>query len=159
MTVSKIYIVSFILLIMKIEDELYLIDKNTVPAGFSVSSRSIRDRNVRDLIGILNRNRIKINLADSEQDIIYRVLGIEKRSTVPLQTSFEGSVAVVGYNLRNLSLEIGLRDYHERSGGNGRLGGTVHREDGILCSFKFEGTYEEGNKLETAKKVLKEFYR
>lgn len=144
---------------MKIEDELYLIDRNMVPAGSPVSSRSIRDNNVMDLIDRLKENGIEINPADSEQDIEYKVLETEKKTTVPLQASFKDSVLVVGYHLRNGRLEIGLRDYHKSSGTGGRIGGTVHRQDGIQCSLMFDGTYEEGNQLETAKKVLKEFYK
>lgn len=143
---------------MKIEDELYLVDRNMVPAGSQVSSRSIRDYNVLDLIDKLGKDGIEINPRDSEQDIEYIVLGTEKRSTVPLQATFQESVTVVGYSLRNRNLEICLRDYH-KSNGSGGLGGTVHREDGIYCSLKFDGTYSEGSQLETVKEVLKEFYK
>ncbi|MGM5488423.1 MAG: hypothetical protein ACQESG_05730 [Nanobdellota archaeon] len=144
---------------MRIEDELYLIERNMVPAGAAVPSRSIRDHNIMDLIDKLNDNGIEIDPHDSEQDIQYRVLQNERNSTVPLKASFEDPVAVVGYTLRNRNLEIGIRDYHKSSGTGARLGGTVHRKDGIHCSFTFEGAYEEAILIETAKKVLSDFYR
>ncbi len=155
---SKIYIISFIFIFMRIEDKLYLVCENMVPAGFPVSSNSIRDHNVIDLINKLKENGIEINPADCEQNIEYIVLGDKKKSTVPLQSSFQNSPTLTGYILRNSELEIILEDYHKKSRADGKMGGTVFREDGILFFFKFNGTYREGNQIESAKIVLEEFY-
>lgn len=144
---------------MRMEDSVYFTDKDVVWAGHQISSRSIMNYDIMDLIYRLEEEDIKINPADSEQEIKYRVLGDERESTVPLQATFGNLVEVVGYILRNRTLMIEIKDYHEIGGIYRKIGGPVRREDGVQCFFEFNGTDEESHQFGTAKKVLKEFYK
>jgi len=144
---------------MNISEILYFSKRSIGPSGLRVNSKSIRDFKLKDLIDELEKTGVIINLADSEQDIKYKILGVEKEVTVPLQASFEDDVSVVGYHLRNRLLYIGIRDFHKSSGfSKGRLGGQVSRQDGIQCSLVFNGSNNYLNSFESAKNVLEKFY-
>jgi len=142
---------------MKIEDELYLVVKSHKPHGATIVAPSICDHNIDDLIKELKRIGVEIDTSNSEKVITYKIFDVERESTVPLRSSFDDPVKIIGYNLRNERLEMILRDYHH-SEPTGRIG-PVPRTDGIYCRLKVNGTYEDGEVIEPIKKLLREFYK
>ncbi len=143
---------------MIIQDTLHLIDRTFVPSGSHVSSRSIMDRNINDLIDRLREKSIEIDIQNSEQSIEYFVFGVKRNATVPLQASFEDYVKTNKYFLRNKKLEIILTDYHKTTSTSGRIGGTLYHEKGVVCLLKLNCTDEDLWIWKTAKTVLEEFY-
>ena len=143
---------------MNIEDELLLTEPHFAQ-GFSAGPRiSIAKTNVMDLMGRLNAKGVVMKPKDAEKEIKYKILGKDRETMVPLQARFENPIMVLGYTLRNDQLEIRLKDYISESGASSREGGSQLMKRGVACSLKFQGTYSQGQQVETAKSVLKDFY-
>jgi len=146
---------------MKIEDEILLTKETTCHPGRidEISLLSVRDRNVKDLINLLEKERIEISQENSEQKIEYRINGEVRNPSVPLLSSFDVPVKVVGYNLRDKEgkLEIELMDYKRVERGYDR-GCAAYLIQGVRCLIRFSGTYKEGRRVETIKEILRKFY-
>jgi hypothetical protein len=150
---------------MRIEDKLLLTERDRVPSGSLYNDDiSIRRRPVSELILCLAQDGIEIDPTKSEQHVEYRVGGSSeaKRSSAPLEATFPDSTRVIGYSLGGERFVIGLEEYHERGSSGDRIGQMVSSEDGVRCTFEFNGSYEEGRvAMETwsrARGVLSSFY-
>ena len=97
--------------------------------------------------------------------------GVMRKSTLPLNSTSDERLIPVKYVLRGEGLGIVLEDYHRKEGsGDGRIGGDIRREDGVVCSLdilvdkiSYVGKNLKDGKeamvvLEKMKRVLKEFY-
>ncbi|MEK6926127.1 MAG: hypothetical protein AABW50_02520 [Nanoarchaeota archaeon] len=143
---------------MKIEDELHFTKSCSTPSGGCPPKvRLTKDYDINTLIGRLQEKDISIDRLSSR-----RVIGYEMATlSIPLNSSPDNSL-VVGYSLKSGNLEIELKDYSNRTSehapGSRTFGGSVTHVNGVVGSIKFNGTYEEGKIVETAKKVLGDYH-
>ena len=150
---------------MRLEDKLYLTQSKRVVSGLPsyMTFPSVGNRDINELIRILEEKDIMIFQNDSERQIRYNINNEWKSSLVPIGVTFERSeVKTVGYVLRGAGLEFHLKDYRKSQPDRpDMIGGPSYAEGGIIFKFILEGNEmsELSSKLETLKDVVVGFYK
>ncbi len=141
----------------KIETIFRIVRSEYCSAGQEIDSVSISEKNIEELINKLENKEIRI----SREKSVKKVKGPE--GYIPFPAVLDQKLFPVEiYKLDSVNhrLTIEIKDYDNSSGFNPeRIGGMYHKEAGVECIIRYEGTYEEGKVTETVRKILGEFYQ
>ena len=116
----------------------------------------VRDIKISKLLKKLEETGVLIDLKDSEQTGRYLCCGESKTTTVPLHTRFPEGVELIGYDLRNVSWGIYLRDYEKSYSTDEfpRDGGDSLYKRGIVVEIRHEGMVSEGEVVQRVQNTI-----
>jgi len=141
---------------MSITKEFLMAQNTIAPTGTSAEPTSVKDRNIDHLIAQLTHQNITIAPKHSQKDICYTFNGEVAGATVPLVSTFERDIMIVGYTLRtgyhDQQLEIRLTNHYE----NDMKGNGIHCT--LNMKFGRESRPEDTKLVDDAKQVVQAFY-
>ena len=144
---------------MKIEDKIKLsYEVEAMPGDGGTEEQPFEEDEISNLISLLKDKGIMIDTSNSEKDIIYLINGTSKKSTVPLDSTFDRKVKIDSFTLRGDGLEIIAENSHSKGYSGGAFGGPYYIDLETTFKLLFEGESEGILTIQKAREVIEEFY-